>query len=98
MSENWIIKTHLVPLHLMITPKEGSFISTPLRTPYGNFSTRVWWNHCHQKSYQPRGKHLAESRQWCIGLCRINSVAFLPLSPLQKKRCAAVTYFLTGIT
>lgn len=32
MSENWIIKTHLAPLHLVITPKEGSFISAPLRT------------------------------------------------------------------
>lgn len=32
MPDNWIIEAHLALLHLVITPKEGSFISAPLRT------------------------------------------------------------------
>lgn len=32
MPETWITETHLSLLHLVITPKEGSFISALLRT------------------------------------------------------------------
>lgn len=99
MPENWIIKTYLAPLHLVITPKEGSFISAPLRT-YDSL-----WFPFHPCVVEPLSLELTKTtsvkrktlgKQWYISLCCINSVAFLPLGPLQEKTCSSNTFPQAG--
>lgn len=99
MPENWVIKTHLALLHLVITSEEGSFISAPLRTcdlfmvifpPLcgGTIVLRINWKDICKE------ENIWHEEDNGILTFVVLTVLHSCLSGLCKKRCPAIIYFL----